>query len=191
MPETRRVVIVGSGPAGLTAAIYAARALLEPLVIEGELSSTSDQPGGQLMLATEVENYPGLVDGIMGPELIGVMGAQAERFGAELRAARVSKFDLSSSPFGLWIGNTDGSEPVVEAHALILATGARSLKLGFANEDRLLGFGVSTCATCDGFFFRDQHIGVVGGGDSALEDAIFLTRFGSKVTVIHRRDQLR
>jgi thioredoxin reductase (NADPH) len=191
MPERRKVVVVGSGPAGLTAAIYAARAQLEPLVIEGEPSSTSDQPGGQLMLTTDVENYPGFVDGIMGPELMGVMRAQAERFGAQLRTAKVSRFDLSTWPFGLWVGDADAAEATVEADTLIVATGAQSLMLGCPNEGRLLGYGVSTCATCDGFFFRDQHIGVVGGGDSALEEALFLTRFGRKVTLIHRRDQLR
>jgi thioredoxin reductase (NADPH) len=192
MAERRKVVIIGSGPAGLTAAIYAARAQLEPLIIEGEPSSNSDQPGGQLMLTTEVENYPGFVDGIMGPELMGIMRSQAIRFGAELRTAKVSRLDLSSStPFPLWIGDPDADEPTVEADALIIATGARSLMLGCPNEDRLLGYGVSTCATCDGFFFREQHIAVAGGGDSALEEAIFLTRFASKVTVVHRRDELR
>jgi thioredoxin reductase (NADPH) len=192
MAERRKVVIIGSGPAGLTAAIYAARAQLEPLVIEGEPSSNSDQPGGQLMLTTEVENYPGFVDGIMGPELMGVMRNQAARFGAELRTAKVSRVDLSSrSPFPLWIGDPDTAEPTVEADALIVATGARSLMLGVANEDRLLGYGVSTCATCDGFFFREHHIAVAGGGDSALEEALFLTRFATKVTVVHRRDELR
>jgi thioredoxin reductase (NADPH) len=191
MPERRKVVIVGSGPAGLTAALYSARAQLEPLVIEGEPSSNSDQPGGQLMLTTEVENYPGFVDGIMGPELMGIMRAQAERFGADLRVAKVSKLDLSATPFGAWIGDPDAAEPTIEADSLIIATGARSLMLGVPNEDRLLGYGVSTCATCDGFFFRDQHIAVAGGGDSALEEANFLTRFGSKVSLIHRRDSLR
>jgi thioredoxin reductase (NADPH) len=192
MVERRKVVIVGSGPAGLTAAIYAARAQLEPLVIEGEPSSNSDQPGGQLMLTTEVENYPGFVDGVMGPELMSLMRGQAVRFGAELRTAKVSRLDLSSpSPFPLWIGDPEAEEPTVEADALIIATGARSLMLGCPNEARLLGYGVSTCATCDGFFFRDQHIAVAGGGDSALEEAIFLTRFASKVTVVHRRDELR
>ena len=192
MAEHRKVVIVGSGPAGLTAAIYAARAQLEPLVIEGEPSSNSDQPGGQLMLTTEVENYPGFVDGVMGPELMGIMRNQAIRFGAELRTAKVSRLDLSSpSPFPLWVGDPEADEPTVEADALIIATGARSLMLGCPNEDRLLGYGVSTCATCDGFFFREQHIAVAGGGDSALEEALFLTRFASKVTVIHRRDELR
>ena len=191
MTERRKVVIIGSGPAGLTAAIYAARAQLEPLVIEGEPSSNSDQPGGQLMLTTEVENYPGFVDGIMGPELMGVMREQAIRFGAELRTAKVSRVDLATGPFTAWVGDPAADEPTVEADALIIATGARSLMLGCPNEDRLLGYGVSTCATCDGFFFREQHIAVAGGGDSALEEAMFLTRFATKVTVIHRRDELR
>ena len=192
MTERRKVVIIGSGPAGLTAAIYAARAQLEPLVIEGEPSSNSDQPGGQLMLTTEVENYPGFVDGVMGPELMGIMRNQAIRFGAELRTAKVSRLDLSSpSPFPVWVGDPEAAEPTVEADALIIATGARSLMLGSPNEERLLGYGVSTCATCDGFFFREHHIAVAGGGDSALEEAIFLTRFASKVTVIHRRSELR
>ncbi len=191
MPERRKVVIIGSGPAGLTAALYSARAQLAPLVIEGEPSSTSDQPGGQLMLTTEVENYPGFVDGIMGPELMGIMRAQALRFEAELRTAKVSRIDVNSWPFHVWVGDPDALEPNVLADALIIATGARSLMLGIPNEDRLLGYGVSTCATCDGFFFREQHIAVAGGGDSALEEAIFLSRFGSKVTVIHRREELR
>ncbi len=192
MPERRKVVIVGSGPAGLTAAVYAARAQLEPLVIEGEPSSTSDQPGGQLMLTTDVENYPGFVDGVMGPDLMGRMREQAIRFGAELRTSKVSRLDLSSpSPFPLWLTNPESDEPAIEADALIIATGARSLMLGCTNESRLVGYGVSTCATCDGFFFREQHIAVAGGGDSALEEAIFLTRFASKVTVVHRRDELR
>ncbi len=191
MPERRKVVIIGSGPAGLTAALYSARAQLAPLVIEGEPSSTSDQPGGQLMLTTEVENYPGFVDGIMGPELMGIMRAQALRFDAELRTAKVSRIVVSPWPFHVWVGDPDAPEPTVRADALIVATGARSLMLGIPNEDRLLGYGVSTCATCDGFFFREQHIAVAGGGDSALEEAIFLSRFGSKVTVIHRREELR
>jgi thioredoxin reductase (NADPH) len=191
MPEHREVVIVGSGPAGLTAALYTARAQLAPLVIEGEPSSTSDQPGGQLMLTTDVENYPGFVDGIMGPELMGMMRAQALRFEAELRTAKVSRVDISPWPFEVWVGDPGADEPTVTADALIIATGARSLMLGVPNEDRLLGYGVSTCATCDGFFFRDQHIAVAGGGDSAMEEALFLSRFGSKVTVIHRRDELR
>ena len=191
MPEHRKVVIAGSGPAGLTAAVYTARAQLAPLVVEGEPSSTSDQPGGQLMLTTDVENFPGFPDGIMGPELMTAMRAQADRFGAELLTAKVSRLDLAGSPFGVWIGDPDAPEPTYEAEALIVATGARSLMLGVPGEDRLLGYGVSTCATCDGFFFRSQHIAVVGGGDSALEEALFLTRFASKVTLVHRRDQLR
>ncbi|MGP0030618.1 MAG: thioredoxin-disulfide reductase [Acidimicrobiales bacterium] len=191
MSERRKVLIIGSGPAGLTAAIYAARAQLEPLVIEGEPSSNSDQPGGQLMLTTEVENYPGFVDGIMGPDLMRIMRDQAIRFGAELRTAKVSRLSLAASPVAAWVGDPEAEAPTVEADALILATGARSLMLGVPNEDRLLGYGVSTCATCDGFFFRDDHIAVVGGGDSALEEALFLTRFASKVTVIHRREELR
>jgi thioredoxin reductase (NADPH) len=190
-PERRKVVIVGSGPAGLTAALYSARAQLEPLVIEGEPSSTSDQPGGQLMLTTDVENYPGFVDGVMGPELMGMMRAQAQRFDAELRTAKVSRFELRTSPFEIWVGDPQADEPTVLADTLIIATGARSLMLGIPNESRLLGYGVSTCATCDGFFFRGHNIAVVGGGDSALEEANFLTRFADKVILVHRRDQLR
>jgi thioredoxin reductase (NADPH) len=191
MPEHRKVVIIGSGPAGLTAALYSARAQLEPLVIEGEPSSTSDQPGGQLMLTTDVENYPGFVDGIMGPELMGMMRAQALRFEAELRTAKVSRIETTPWPFEVWVGDPAADEPTVLADTLIVATGARSLMLDVPNEERLLGYGVSTCATCDGFFFRDHHIAVAGGGDSAMEEALFLSRFGSKVSVIHRRDELR
>jgi thioredoxin reductase (NADPH) len=191
MPERRKVVIIGSGPAGLTAALYTGRAQLQPLLIEGEPSSTSDQPGGQLMLTTDVENYPGFVDGIMGPELMGIMRAQALRFDTEIRTARISRVELTPWPFEVWVGDPDADEPTVLADTLIVATGARSLMLGVPNEERLLGYGVSTCATCDGFFFRDQHIAVVGGGDSAMEEALFLSRFGSKVTIIHRRDELR
>jgi thioredoxin reductase (NADPH) len=191
MPERRKVVIIGSGPAGLTAALYTARAQLQPLVIEGEPSSTSDQPGGQLMLTTDVENYPGFVDGVMGPELMGMMRAQALRFEAELRTAKVSRIETTPWPFEVWVGDPDADEPTVLANTLVVATGARSLMLDVPNEQRLLGYGVSTCATCDGFFFRDHHIAVAGGGDSAMEEALFLARFGSRVTVIHRRDELR
>jgi thioredoxin reductase (NADPH) len=191
MPERRKVVVIGSGPAGLTAALYAARAQLQPLVIEGEPSSNSDQPGGQLMLTTDVENYPGFVDGVMGPELMGMMRAQALRFDAELRTAKVSRLDVTPWPFEVWVGDPGADLPTLRADTLIIATGARSLMLGCPNEGRLLGYGVSTCATCDGFFFRGQHIAVAGGGDSAMEEANFLTRFADKVTVIHRRDQLR
>ncbi len=191
MPERRKVVVIGSGPAGLTAALYTARAQLAPLVFEGEPSSTSDQPGGQLMLTTDVENYPGFVDGIMGPELMGIMRSQAQRFDAELRTAKVSRIDVTPWPFELWVGDPAAEEPTALADALIVATGARSLMLGVPNEVRLIGYGVSTCATCDGFFFREQPVAVAGGGDSAMEEAIFLTRFASKVTVVHRRDELR
>src|ERR1700730_4520883 len=190
--EIREVVIVGSGPAGLTAAIYAARANLRPLVVEGEPSSTSDQPGGQLMLTTDVENYPGFVDGIMGPDLIGRFRAQAERFGAEFLTSKASRVDLSARPFRIYAPDpSTGEEQEIQARSVIVATGARSLMLDLESEKRLLGYGVSTCATCDGFFFRGQPIGVVGGGDSALEEATFLTKFADSVTVIHRRKELR
>ncbi len=191
MPEHRQVIIIGSGPAGLTAAIYTARANLAPLVIEGEPSSTSDQPGGQLMLTTDVENFPGFPEGIMGPELMQQFRAQSERFGADLLTQKVTRVDLSASPFGIWIGDPNIEEPTYLADAVIISTGARSMMLELPNEFELIGHGVSTCATCDGFFFRDQNIGVVGGGDSAIEEAMFLSRFASKVTIIHRRDSLR
>ncbi|MBT5905229.1 MAG: thioredoxin-disulfide reductase [Acidimicrobiaceae bacterium] len=187
----REIVIIGSGPAGLTAAIYAARANLAPLVIEGEPSSNSDQPGGQLMLTTEVENFPGFPEGVMGPQLMGDMRAQAARFGAEIVTAKVSRVDFAERPFRIWIGDPDAAEPTHTADAVIVSTGARSVMLGLEAEQRLIGHGLSTCATCDGFFFRDQEIAVVGGGDSALEEAGFLTKFASKVTLIHRRDELR
>jgi thioredoxin reductase (NADPH) len=188
--ETRDVVILGSGPAGLTAAVYTARANLRPLVIEDEPSSTSDQPGGQLMLTTEVENYPGFVEGILGPELMQRFRDQAERFGAEFVTRKATRVDLSSPPFAVWTDDPAG-EPAVRARALVVATGARSLMLGVPGEDRLLGHGVSTCATCDGFFFREQPIAVVGGGDSAVEEALFLTRFAKSVVLLHRRKELR
>jgi thioredoxin reductase (NADPH) len=183
---TERVIIIGSGPAGLTAAIYTARASLSPLVIEGEPSSTSDQPGGQLMLTTEVENFPGFPTGIMGPELMMNFRSQAERFGARFITEKVTSIDFSSRPFRVSVRDTE-----YLADAVIVSTGARSLMLGLEAEDRLIGHGLSTCATCDGFFFRGHEIAVVGGGDSAIEEATFLTKFAEKVTIIHRRDEFR
>ncbi|MEK9838866.1 MAG: thioredoxin-disulfide reductase [Ilumatobacter sp.] len=184
--DIRPVIIIGSGPAGLTAAIYTARASLTPLVIEGEPSSTSDQPGGQLMLTTEVENFPGFPEGVMGPELMGNFRAQAERFGAEFITEKVTRVDFSERPFRVWIGDDEH-----RAQSVIVSTGARSLMLGLEAEQRLIGHGLSTCATCDGFFFRGHEIAVVGGGDSAIEEATFLTKFADKVTIIHRRDEFR
>ncbi len=180
--DVRNVIIVGSGPAGYTAAVYAARANLKPLVFEGSVTA-----GGALMNTTEVENFPGFRDGIMGPELMDNMRAQAERFGAELVSDDVTAMDLTGAVKSV----TDGAGNQHHAHAVILATGSGYRKLGVDGEDRLSGHGVSWCATCDGFFFRDQHIAVVGGGDSAVEEATFLSRFASKVTLVHRRDELR
>ena len=184
--NTRDVIIIGSGPAGLTAAIYTARANLMPLVIEGEPSSTSDQPGGQLMLTTEVENFPGFPEGVMGPELMVRFREQAQRFGAEFLTAKATAIDFSERPFKVWV-----RDELYTANSIIVSTGAQSLMLGLEAEARLLGHGLSTCATCDGFFFRGHEIAVVGGGDSAVEEATFLTKFASKVTMIHRRDHLR
>ena len=180
--EVRNVIIVGSGPAGYTAAVYAARANLAPLVFEGSVTA-----GGALMNTTDVENFPGFRDGIMGPELMDNMRAQAERFGAELVTDDVVAMDLDGEIKTV----TDSAGNEHRARAVILAMGSGYRKLGLPNEDRLSGHGVSWCATCDGFFFRDQHIAVVGGGDSAVEEATFLSRFASKVTLIHRRDELR
>jgi len=186
MSDVRDVVIIGSGPAGLTSAIYSARANLRPLVIEGELSSTGDQPGGQLMLTTEVENFPGFIDGIQGPALMANFRAQAARFGAEFLTEKVTRVDFSARPFLVEVGDVQH-----RARAVIVSTGAKAKMIGLENEMRLIGHGVSTCATCDGFFFKDETIAVVGGGDSAIEEATFLTKFATKVYVIHRRDTLR
>ncbi|MEY3440361.1 MAG: thioredoxin reductase, partial [Actinomycetota bacterium] len=175
------VIIIGSGPAGLTAAIYTARANLAPLVIEGEPSSTSDQPGGQLMLTTDVENYPGFPEGVMGPELMLKFREQAARFNTTFITEKVTKVDFSARPFKVWV-----RDEMHQAKSVIVSTGA-----GLENEKRFYGHGLSSCATCDGFFFKGQEIIVVGGGDSAIEEATFLTKFATKVTLVVRRDVLR
>ena len=180
MSEVRNLIIIGSGPAGYTAAVYAARANLRPLVIEGA------QSGGALMTTTEVENFPGFADGILGPDLMDHMRKQAERFGAEFLTDDVTRVDLAGPVKSAWVGETR-----YQAHAVVLATGSAWRPMGVPGEQELLGHGVSSCATCDGFFFRGQHIVVVGGGDSAMEEATFLTKFAETVTIVHRRDEFR
>jgi len=178
--DVRNVIIIGSGPAGLTAAIYNARAELEPLVFEG------NQPGGQLTITTDVENYPGFPEGVLGPDMMDLFRKQAQKFGAETYFKHVSKVDFSKRPFKVWVG-----DDLYKSKAVIIATGASAKTLGLDAEDKLMGYGISACATCDGFFYKDKEVIVVGGGDSAMEEGTYLTKFAKKVYIVHRREELR